>query len=482
MTDRQSRDTIRKSTKRKSNKEILVVTYTFVLMFVGIIGYLVYFEMVDSKQIINNSYNKRASLLEQTIERGMILGNGGEILAKTTFDKDGNTEREYPYGSMFSHTVGRYDKTKTGLENSMSFTLLTSSINGIEKAWNGLNGERSAGDNVKTTLDVDLTKVASKALGKYQGAVVVLEASTGRILSMVSKPDYDPNTVAEDWEDIINKDDKNSVLINRATQATYPPGSVFKIVTALAYMRDHPNYEDFRYTCKGHFSTNSKDVECYKGKSHGKLDLSSAFAKSCNGAFAKMLSETSYDTFMATAKDLQFNTSFSELDIAVKSSRINYAASDDLWMTAQTAIGQGETTTSPMHMAMIASAIANGGKLMKPYMVDEVISADQKVVKTNMPTNYGTLMSTEEAKNLAGLMEKVVTSGTATGLKSKRYTVAGKTGTAEKSGEEPYVWFVGYSSTDEQSDIVVSVCIEEGASSSDVAVPIAKKIFEAYYK
>ncbi len=477
------RDTlIKKKPTKKRNREALVVTYTFVLMFVGIIAYLVRFELVDSKHIINSSYNKRATLLEETIQRGMILGSSGEILAKTEYDSRGNMARKYPYGSLFSSTVGRYDKTKTGLENSMSFTLLTSSINGLNKAWNGLNGEKSAGDNIKTSLDVNLSKVASEALGKYKGAVVVMEPSTGRILTMVSKPDYDPNTVSKNWENLISLDDRDSVLINRATQSAYPPGSVFKIVTALSYIREHPKYKDFTYQCNGSFSTDRKDVECYHGKRHGNLTLKSAFAKSCNGAFAKMLSETSYETFMSTAKQLLFNSSFENLGIPLKGSKINYKESDDLWMTAQTAIGQGETTITPMHMAMIVSAIANDGILMNPYMVDEVLSADQKTVKTYLPSSYATLMSSEEAEILSGLMESVVTSGTATALKNRKYTVAGKTGTAEKTGVEPYVWFVGYSSTEEKSDIVVSVCIEEGGSSSEVAVPIAKKVFQAYYK
>ncbi len=469
-------------TTKKRNRELLVVTYTFVFLFVGVIAYLVHFELVDSKQIINSSYNKRASLLEETIDRGMILGSGGEILAKTDYDSKGNMFRVYPYGSLFSHTVGRYEKTKTGLENSMSFTLLTSNINGIEKAWNDLNGEKSKGDNVKTTLDVNLSKVASDAMGKYKGSVVVMEASTGRILTMISKPDYDPNKVSENWDDIISLKDSDSVLINRGTQSTYPPGSIFKIVTALAYIRDHADYNSFSYDCHGSFATDRKDVECYKGKKHGKVDLTKAFAKSCNGAFAKMLSETAYTTFMSTAKQLLFNYSFDKLDIAIKTSKVNYSEQDDLWMTAQTAIGQGETTTSPMHMAMIVAAIANGGKLMTPYMVDEVVNADQEIVKTYLPSTYATLMTSEEAEILSGLMDSVVTSGTATSLKNKKYTVAGKTGTAEKTGEEPYVWFVGSSSMNDSADIVVSVCIEEGGSSTEVAVPIAKKIFQAYYK
>ena len=144
-------------------------------------------------------------------------------------------------------------------------------------------------------------------------------------------------------------------------------------------------------------------------------------------------------------------------------------------------MGQGNTTTSPMHYAMIVSAIANGGTLMKPYMVDRIENYHGSVVEKNFPSKYATLMTLSEATVLTELMEEVVSSGTATKLSSKKYTAAGKTGTAQTGRENPTAWFVGFASS-EQPDIVVSIVLEDAGSASDYAVPIAKKIFDAYYK
>lgn len=471
----------KKRTRRRVNREISVIAYVFVILFVGLIGYIARFILVDSEDVINSSYNKRQNMLEQTVQRGMILGSNGEVLAKTVYDKHGNMSRVYPYDSLFAHTVGRYLKTKTGLENNMTFKLLTSSSNPIEKIFNDIKGERNIGDNVVTTLDVNLQKVASEALGSKKGAVVVMEPSTGKILAMVSKPSYNPNTVDENWEKLIASDNDDSALMNRATQSTYPPGSVYKIITALGYMRQHPSdYEEFSYTCEGQYKIGDDVVKCAGGTKHGTVNLEEAFAKSCNGAFASMLSQMDVTQFAKTNKDMLFNSSF-DFDFPVRKPSFTLTAKDSASLQARTAIGQGNTTTNPMHMAMVVSAIANNGTLMKPYMVDRIESADGSTVSKTVPKAYEELMSESEAAVLTKYMESVVTSGTAKSLKTSSYTVAGKTGTAETAGADPYSWFVGFASKD-QPDLVVSVCVEDAGSGSSYAVPIAKRIFAAYYK
>lgn len=470
----------KKRTRKRVNREISVIAYVFVILFVGLIGYICHFILVDSEDVINSSYNKRQNMLEQTIQRGMILGSGGEILAKTVYDQNGTMTRVYPYDSLFAHTVGRYLKTKTGLENSMTFKLLTSTINPIEKIFNDIRGERSIGDNVVTTLDVTLQKVANEALGSKKGAVVVMEPSTGKILAMVSKPSYNPNTVDENWEKLISSDNTDSVLMNRVTQGTYPPGSVYKIITALGYMRQNPSsYEDFTYTCNGTYKIGDDVIKCAGGTSHGTVNLRQAFTKSCNGAFASMLSQMDATQFAKTNKDMLFNTSL-DLDIQVRTPSYTLTAKDNESLQARTAIGQGNTTTNPMHMAMVVSAIANNGTLMKPYLVDRIENANGSTIDKTVPKSYAKLMSEAEASVLNEFMENVVTSGTAQSLNTSRYTVAGKTGTAETSGADPYSWFVGYAGKN-QPDLVVSVCVEDAGSGSSYAVPIAKKIFAAYY-
>lgn len=472
---------LKKRTRKCVNREISIIAYVFVILFAGLIAYLARFIAVDGQEVINSSYNKRQNMLEKSIQRGMILGSKGEILAKTEYDKNGEMTRVYPYDSLFAHTVGRYNKTKTGLENSMAFKLLTSSSNPIQKIFNDIKGKRSPGDNVVTTLDVNLQKVASEALGSKKGAVVVMEPSTGKILAMVSKPSYNPNTVDQNWEKLISSDNEDSALMNRATQGTYPPGSVYKIITAIGYMRQYPDsYRNFTYTCDGKYTIGDDVLKCAGGAKHGKVNMEEAFAKSCNGAFASMLANMDLSEFAKTNKDMLFNTSL-DVDIPVRKPSYTLSNKDNDSLRARTAIGQGNTTTNPMHLAMVASAIANKGILMRPYIVDRIENAEGTIIDKTALKSYARLMSESEAATLTEYMEGVVTSGTAKALKTKEYTVAGKTGTAEIAGANPYSWFVGFASKN-QADLVVSVCVENAGSSSSYAVPIAKKVFAAYYK
>ena len=198
--------------KRTRNSEIAVFLYVFVGLFVICIVYLGYFVGIQSKDVINNPYNKRASVLQESIFRGSILSNDGTVLAYSSDNGDNTETRVYPYGKLFSHVVGRFTNTKTGIESSEEFTMLTSSVNLFEIMINQLSGTKSKGNNVVTTLDVDLQQVAYDALGSKQGAVVVMEASTGKILTMVSKPDYDPNEIATIWEELVQDDSSKSIL------------------------------------------------------------------------------------------------------------------------------------------------------------------------------------------------------------------------------------------------------------------------------
>lgn len=187
-------------------------------------GYFAYFQFVKSEDFINSPYNKRQDLFARKVTRGEIISADGRILAETITDTDGTETRYYPYANMFAHVVGFSTNGKSGLESIANFNLLRSHTMTLEKVVNELQGEKNIGDNVVTTLNYDLQDTAYEALGKYDGAIVVMEPSTGKILAMVSKPDYDPNNIAEDWDELTAEDSESSVLLNRATQGLYPPG------------------------------------------------------------------------------------------------------------------------------------------------------------------------------------------------------------------------------------------------------------------
>ena len=174
------------------------------------------------------------------------------------------------------------------LESACNYDLLTSHEQIVEQLKDGVSGEKSVGDTIVTTLDTRLQKAAYNALDDYRGAVVAIEPKTGKVRAMVSKPDFDPNELDDIWEEI-NSDEDNSCLLNRATQGLYPPGSTYKLITALEYIQEHPgSYGDFSYDCTGETVVDSVRISCYEGEEHGEVDLDKAFTKSCNTAFVTL--------------------------------------------------------------------------------------------------------------------------------------------------------------------------------------------------
>lgn len=468
-----------KKDKKVSNKEFARVTYLFVALFLAMMGYLVYFNAVQSKDIINSPYNVRLDSMADRVVRGKILDKGGNVLAETKVADDGTETRVYPYGELYAHVVGYDSKGKSGLESAENFNLLTSNAFFMEKLVKEIREEKNIGDNVITTLDTNVQKAAYDALGNYKGAVVVMEASTGKILAMVSKPDFDPNMIPTDWEEISTSEE--SVLLNRATQGAYAPGSVFKLVTALSYIRENADYENYSYVCEGEITHEETTIHCANERVHGSENLIDSFAYSCNSSFSNMGLTLDLAKYRNTAEDLLFNSKLPSV-LPYSQSKFQLTKESGTSEVMMTAMGQGKTQVSPYHMALISAAVANGGILMEPYLVDEIVNYTGTSVEKNMPDKYATLMSSEEAAQLKEYMAAVVEYGTATSLGGESYTVAGKTGTAEYSSdkEKAHSWFTGFTNV-ENPELVISVVVESADNSGMSAVSVAKKVLNAYY-
>ena len=468
----------KKKEKQMTNKELTRVTYIFVTLFLVLMGYLVYFNVVKSKEVVNSTYNIRQDLLADRVLRGSITDKNGEVLAQTVTNDDGSETREYPEGEVFAHVVGYDTNGKSGLESEANFQLLTSHEFFLNQMKNEFKNQKNTGDSVITTLNADLQSTAYNALGDRRGAVVAIEPSTGKILVEMSRPDFDPNTISQNWDTLVN-DSNDSSLLNRATNGAYPPGSTFKVVTALDYFRTKGSLEGFSYLCEGSITREDHTIRCYGGTVHGQEDFYSAFANSCNSAFAEIGTMLGGSSLKKTAENLLFNKSLPLS--SYKKSTFTLNGKSSVAEVMQTAIGQGNTLVSPMHMALITSAIANGGELMKPYLIDSVVSSDGETVKTTEPESYKRLMTTNEANILGKLMKGVVENGTASALNGRGYTVAGKTGSAEfDENGSSHSWFIGYSNVDDP-DLVVAIIVENGGTGSEAAVPIAEQIFDAYY-
>ena len=468
-----------KKTNEKKNVPVLVITYFVVLIFICMFAYIIVFIVRDSRTFIANSYNDRQNLYAEKVTKGSIISSDGNVLAETLTDDEGNEYRNYPYANVFAHAVGYDSNGQAGLEMSSAYYLLTSNQNIVTQTYNKLKDEKSIGNNVISTLNYTLQSTAYDALGYNDGAVVVMEPSTGKLLAMVSKPDFDPNNIDEVIEE--TQDTDSSCLLNRATQGLYPPGSTFKVLTALEYIHEHADYKKYSYVCQGEDIFDGVQIHCSDYAVHDTVDLADSLAKSCNTSFANIGMKLDKQSYRDLCEKFLFNKEL-PYDGYYRKSEFKLRASSDDSEIPQTAIGQGDTLITPLHSAMIMSTIANGGVMMTPYMIDRIENCDGDLVKTFKPSTYGKIISSSDARLLKDLMLGVTSYGTASdAFADSSYTVAGKTGTAEfNENMDSHSWFVGFSNVDDP-DIVVCVIVENASSTGASAKYIARQMFDAYY-
>lgn len=470
----------KKLENRKNNKSIIVSTLIFVITFIAMAGYLIYFNLTQAESIINNSYNKRQGVLSRRTIRGSILSDDKTKLAVTNVDDDDNETRYYPYSGLFSHTIGYLNNGGYGLESLYGYYMLHSNQNFFEQIGNDLSGNRNTGDNVVTTLNVGLQKACYDALGSNRGAVIVMEPSTGKILAMVSKPDFDPNTLAANWSQITGEG-SDSVLVNRATQGLYPPGSTFKLITMLEYLREHKNdYGQYHYICDGTYELGNNTINCVRTTAHGDVDLFSSLAVSCNCSFINIGLSLDLDRYKKTAEKMLFNKEL-PTNLEYNKSRFVLNGESSEWDIAQTSFGQGKTVITPFHLALITCTIANNGTLMEPYLVSSVESTNGMTVKKFKEEKYDTLITEKEASLLKKGMEQVVKDSFSWLFGGVEYTLAAKSGSAQY-GTEGYEHslYASFSPADNPEIAVVAV-VEGGPQRNTTAAEVTKQIYDYYY-
>lgn len=479
-----------KPNKKQDKKMIYTIAAIFMLLFGLLIGYLIYFNLFKQKEMSTHAQNLRMSSLESEVIRGNIYdGSEEQVLLATT---DENGMRVYPFDNLYAHVVGYCQNGKTGCEALANSELLYPSYSLASIFKMAFFNEKFHGRDVVLTVDHRYQEAIASGLKGKRGAAVVMEASTGKVLAMYSNPNFNPNEIVENWQ-VLNTDEEDRPLINRATIGLYPPGSIFKVVTALAYMNEQKALGeegnelaalDFTYDCPGYMTghQNGKDyrIACFNGTAHGKVDLKSAFAKSCNGYFIALSRTLPEGALKQAAESLYFNRAI-PTDIGYKISRFNLAETDPAFEHDATAIGQGKTLTNPFEMAWVASAIANDGMAMKPYLIKYSMNQHGKA-KENMPSETGALMSEEKAKSMQLLMEEVLDHGTAVSLPEKGLVVGGKTGTAENETEADHSWFMGYAKDPEhlEKPTIAFAVIVEGGGKGAQALGVSDKILQAY--
>ncbi len=456
--------------KRSAQRIFWLITLIFFLILASM-AKLVF---MDRQEISSSAYNPRINYVDNSVKRGNIRDSNGDILAESIENADGSYTRNYNRSRMAAHITGYSSKGKTGVEAAENFELQKAHNEVLQRINNILKGEPVQGNDVVLTVDMDIQSIAGNILGSKKGAIVVMEPSTGRILALQAYPDFDPNTVAQNWESL--RDDEDSALVNRATQGLYPPGSTFKVITALAAIQYYNDWKSFTYECTGEAVFENKVIHCYNNKVHGTVDMKKAIATSCNCYFAELGKRVGAENVRKKAEDFYFNENYPFV-LAHSISQVALQKKSEENEIVETAIGQGKTLATPLHMAMVASAIANDGIMMKPYIVDHIQYYNGDISKTTVPEKIEQIISVEEADIITDMMISCVSEGTGTAAQIYGIDVAGKTGTAENATGSDHSWFIGFAPANDPK-IAVAVMIEN-ANQGGSATPIAGKVLQA---
>lgn len=448
-----------------------IIKYAYLSLFALICLYLVYFSLFEARTIASNSYNRRLREADENIIRGSIEDRKGEVLAKSTKFKSG-IKRKYVYPRSFSHIIGYSSKNygSSGLEAFYNKELMTSNDT-IESIKSKINDYYINGNNIRLTLDRALQVYASEQLGSKKGSIVVLRPDTGEILAMVSKPNFDPSTIQNNWDSLIN--DKNSPLLNRSLEGLYPPGSIFKLVVTSAILRN--GLQDNEIECTGQVDVDGYIIKDSEGKAHGKIKLADALKHSCNSYFIRQGMKLGNSALLNEAARFRFNKGM-QADLKISTSV--FPSSSGNKNVAEQSIGQGEVLITPLHAAMLAAAIANDGIMMQPYAVSSITGSSGNVIKQYKPKQLGQAIDADTAGVIRELMVGVVKSGTGTKAKVSKVDVAGKTGTAEVGADlRSHAWFVGFAPADDPR-VAIAVLVENGGSGGSVAAPIASRVLK----
>ncbi|MEU5390491.1 peptidoglycan D,D-transpeptidase FtsI family protein [Streptomyces tibetensis] len=460
-------------------------------------------QYVQADELRTDKNNRRVTIERYASPRGNIIVGGKAITGSAeSSGSDFKFKRTYKDGAMWAPVTGYASQAfgATQLEN-LEDGILTGNDDRLffRNTLDMLTGKKQQGGNVVTTLNAAAQKAAYNGLKKQggKGSVVALEPSTGKILALASYPSYDPSSFAgnstttdtEAWQKLQKKNNPDDPMLNRALRETYPPGSTFKVVTAAAAL------EDGKYT-SADAKTDSPDPWTMTGTNtelpnEGNIPCKNASLRvalqySCNTVFGKIGADLGNDKMLDMAKKFGFDE---EQFTPVRANASVFSDDMNPSQTALSSIGQFNTAATPLQMAMVASAVANDGKLMKPYMVDELQSPGLDPIAKTDPEELSQPLSPENAQILQSMMETVVDKGTGSNAKIDGVKVGGKTGTAQHgvdNSENPYAWFISYAKGDDgSSPVAVAVVVEDDNAVRDdisgggLAAPIARNVMEA---
>nr|WP_300003213.1 penicillin-binding transpeptidase domain-containing protein [Tissierella sp.] len=468
----QIREHNQKESKQKENKRIITVMVALCSLLISLVLYISYFQVFKSETIKQNSHNKRLWMNEENVLRGSILDRNGEVLSYSKKENDQNI-RYYPYGRLYSHVIGYSYRQygKAGLEKQYNNELLDINENNAIDEIKNLVLPKSIGNNLKLTIDHNMQQKTRSLLKGKKGSIITMNPSTGEIYSMVSLPDFDSSNLDSQWAGIIES--KDSPLLNRSIQGLYAPGSIYKVITTVAILETYGI--DKNYICDGKATVDGFTTNDYGNYSHGSIDLNGAFKNSCNPYFVEKSLLVGKEKLGEVAEKFMINQQI-PFDLEVKKSKFEYKDSMGKTKLVASAIGQGDVLVTPLNMAMMASAVANDGEMVKPILVKEVINKNGKIIRTNLTETLSYTSKSSIAEEVKTMMREVVSSGTGTNASIKNVKVSGKTGTAENASGKSHSWFIGFAPHDKPKLAVAVVLEEEGSTGGKAAAPIARDL------
>ena len=464
------------------------------LLFVTVVGFTSYWSVIDAEELERNPENRRLLLEEAQIERGTITSSDGELIAESvpvgSTEGEKFYERRYPLGDLFAHPVGYYFLTngRSGLELQEDDTLSGRKAEFLTLL-EELEGQVREGSDITLSLDAAAQRVAYEALAGRNGAVVAIEPSTGRIRVAASNPTFDPNSIRDPavFKDLEQSDE--SVLLNRATQNPYAPGSTMKVVTATAALDSGEFTPDTVLNGNTGVPISGVPLENSGGQDFGDIDMTTALTNSVNTYWAQVGEQLGADTMFEYMERFGFNgdppVDYPDGELAASGiipAGGKLLDADDSIDIGRAAIGQERLLATPLQMAMVAATVANGGDLMEPTFVESVTDPDGRT-NENEPSKAGDVMSEEVAAQLSEMMTNVTREGTASGLSvAGADEFAGKTGTAEVQAEDcpdNRGWFIGFAPTDDPQIAIAAVIECTAGFGGETAGPVATQVMEA---
>lgn len=456
-----------------------------IALFGVLVGFTSYWAVFDQEGLEANRANKRVLLEEQRIRRGLIFAADGTVLARNKrISSEGATffERIYPADELFAHAIGYsfVDYGRAGIERSHNREL-TGKTDEFSTALDEIRGRQREGDDLVTTLDPPGQRTAIEALAGRPGAVVAIEPSTGAVRVLATVPAFDPNQIPDQFSRLNRA--PGSPLFDRAAQSGYPPGSTFKVVTATAAI------DSGRFTPGSALDGGSPKkiggvpLTNFGNKDFGSIDLTRALTNSVNTVWAQVGQRLGKGTMYEYMRRFGFDRKpridlpSDELRASGVFDRGKLLDESDAVDIGRVAIGQERLLVTPLQMAMVVSAIGNGGSLMRPHLLDRVVDADGRTTDRVKPSEENQVMKESTAAALASMMGQVVKEGTGTAAALAGIDVGGKTGTAEVGGTNQ-AWFIAFAPVNQPRIAVAATVERTSGQGGTVAAPIAKRVME----